>query len=215
MRPYPRVKCTIYTQTDGPTSPPSTSPGTVLESCPFITPSMPQVLQFLQQPGTVSTVGIVNNSKVLWVQQPGTVARVGAIGLVFKIGCFVLLTFGRLNIQLKRVTINLNRFRRSSSNLLRKKKSGSWFFDYETSAQRPHNVGTHLMGTPHNIQATSAHNEHLAHCWRAQRPHNVHATSTQRWHNVRAQSANRLATSRHFLLRCSPETRLCPKNVPI
>ena len=182
MRPYPRVKCTIYTQTDGPTSPPSTSPGTVRELCPFITPSMPQVLQFLQQPGTVSTVGIVNNSKVLWVQQPGTVARVGAIGLVFKIGCFVLLTFGRLNIQLKRVTINLNRFRRSSSNLLRKKKSGSWFFDYETSAQRPHNVGTHLIGTLTNIHATLAHDEHLTHRWHTQRPRNVGTTSVHSRH---------------------------------
>ena len=28
-------------------------------------------------------------------------------------------------------------------------KSGSWSFNYETSAQRPHNVGTHLMGTTH------------------------------------------------------------------
>ena len=77
-------------------------------------------------------------------------------------------------------------------------QSGSWSFDYETSAQRPHNVGTHLMGTPHNIHATSAHNEHLTHRWRTQRPHNVHATSTQRWHNIHAQSAHRLATSRHF-----------------
>ena len=75
---------------------------------------------------------------------------------------------------------------------------GSWSFDYETSAQRPLNVGTHLMGTPHNIHATSAHNEHLAHRWRTQRPHNVHTTSTQRWHNVRAQSAHRLATNRHL-----------------
>ena len=30
---------------------------------------------------------------------------------------------------------------------------GSWSFDYETSAQRPHNVGTNLMGTPHNFHA--------------------------------------------------------------
>ena len=58
--------------------------------------------------------------------------------------------------------------------------TGSWSFDYETSAQRPQNVGTHLMGSPHNIHATSAHNEHLAHRWRTQRPHNVHATLAQR-----------------------------------
>ena len=75
---------------------------------------------------------------------------------------------------------------------------GSWSFDYETSAKRRHNVGTHLMGTPHDIHAISAHNEHLAHRRRTQRPHNVHTTSTQRWHNVRAQSAHRLATNRHL-----------------